>query len=1409
MFTNSEGVKTLMPNAVPLQSSNDEPSPNLRECSDEAGSSEELVACRVCLAADGRLYAISGSGLEDALAALTGVMLPVEDTLPRHLCVFCMARLSKCAAFRDSCRRSTALLQTLLEKGPLKMNVIKAFNRKLRQQTNNLTCIKVFHFGTDSFIEIMPLIKNETSESLDEEAKCAETEYIDSENIIKKDASDVNVCALELPIEKRERPRRNFKSRAKHIMEYIKVELGIDDNADSELDDTVEPGVNDSSDVDSDTSEETLAAVKKRKKSRVTLVKENTAEQPKKCDIFNTEDKHPTDVDTDRPEATTKLRKSVGIKSANTSAVEKKNNRKTKALSAEEQKEKVVKRKKNNKPVYSCDLCEKEYKSESSLKMHKSRHDPDTSKETLATFKKDAFLEFGKKYNFEIKLLSKDEQKQRIQERLKSRATYGCDVCGKDHCKERTLMAHKTSYHDPLLCLHTMRTQDTKPNSPLDYTDAFRTQPEHPQSKQQVVVVVLQVVGPCARSARIATTILLANPAVKQQCLHCCVSAWRSLPFECDVCFYRFRIRQELRKHQLEDRHRLILTCNECRHVTRNRTYAKEHYLMHRGKTFACPYCELKYDHQSSYYGHIRQQHPGENEACDQCGETFAGKVGLLVHKRMQHKNDKPNGEFKCKDCDVKFSSGVALQRHLELSAGAGAGVPHAALWPCAACGDSCGSDTALKHHTAEKHPPEQHYCQKCNKTFSDAASFALHVERKHRNRRASYVRLRERHARVVCEVCGKVFMVSERSASVTLDAIAILDTGECLATLQYHMNVHLGLTPYQCQHCPKAFTNKFKLQIHMRIHTGEKPYKCEQCPQAFSARGNFTRHMKNVHLRVQVECDKCGKTMGAGSLTAHIRAVHMNQRQVRRKRNRTNKTQARIAESVPSSLILRAQWVLALGPLRDDSYVCSRHFDETMFMSRDMKKLAPNAVPMQVLDTPLNKEPSINRRECFAEESCGEPSDELVACRACLAADGRLYAISGSGLEDTLAALTGAALPPDDSFPRHLCVFCMARLSKCAAFRDSCRRSTVLLRTLLEKGTLKMNDVKAIDRNSHELTYNLACNKVFEFSTDPLLTVPPEIKTESDEGPHEVTAFVDVECKGRKDSIKNDVDRHSFEVPIEKHEVTEVKLVKLKTENSNAHSEAADYMDTEVKNDTSDYDTDSSEETLAAVKRGKRKRVKAEKENTSKNSKKCKSKSGKSKISKVTKAVDDVGDKAVEAPKKTRRLRKTVGVKTDTETAFEKKFNCKTKLLSKEEQKQEVEERKRNNKSAYSCELCGKGFKKENTLMTHKSYHDPSLPAECDVCRLRFRSRRSLLKHQDCHRATFTCNECGNVSRNRKEIARKRPLPYAQGTTYTCPYCQIVYNHQTSYYNHIRVQHPGENEACDECGETFAAGGG
>lgn len=53
----------------------------------------------------------------------------------------------------------------------------------------------------------------------------------------------------------------------------------------------------------------------------------------------------------------------------------------------------------------------------------------------------------------------------------------------------------------------------------------------------------------------------------------------------------------------------------------------------------------------------------------------------------------------------------------------------------------------------------------------------------------------------------------------------------------------------------------------------------------------------RQVHLRVQVECDTCGKTMGAGSLAAHVRAVHRNQPYGRRKRDRPGK-HVRVPES-------------------------------------------------------------------------------------------------------------------------------------------------------------------------------------------------------------------------------------------------------------------------------------------------------------------------------------------------------------------------------------------------------------------------------------------------------------------------------------------------------------------------------
>ncbi|XP_073966484.1 zinc finger Y-chromosomal protein-like [Choristoneura fumiferana] len=276
----------------------------------------------------------------------------------------------------------------------------------------------------------------------------------------------------------------------------------------------------------------------------------------------------------------------------------------------------------------------------------------------------------------------------------------------------------------------------------------------------------------------------------------------QSLPHECDACRLRFRSRLKLLKHRQS--HRAVYTCNECGYASRFRTYVKNHWLMHKGTTYTCPYCQIVYNHQTSYYNHIRIQHPGENEACYECGETFAAGRGMNLHKALAHRtSDKSNAKHKCKDCGVKFLNAEALQRHEEL----GAGVPHAALWPCAACGDSCGSDTALKAHAAEQHT-DRHHCDECNKTFLNSESFELHVQRKHMNKRAVEGPFRPRvgvgrrqPCVYVCEICGKVFKNS--------------------TLLQYHMNGHLAVKPFQCKQCPKTFPRQGALNLHMRVHTG------------------------------------------------------------------------------------------------------------------------------------------------------------------------------------------------------------------------------------------------------------------------------------------------------------------------------------------------------------------------------------------------------------------------------------------------------------------------------------------------------------------------------------------------------------------------------------------------------------
>ncbi|KAI8441633.1 hypothetical protein MSG28_015195 [Choristoneura fumiferana] len=466
-----------------------------------------------------------------------------------------MTRLSKCAAFRDRCHRSTALLRTLVEEELLTMNNIKMVDRETHKLTNGLTLAALYHFQTHPVLDILPAFSENQNKDTQQEPDYTEIEYLETDN----GAEYLDIGDSKATIDGDE---------------DIKVEM-VNENSDanSDDDDDVEyKPENDISDVDTDTLEEALVAIERERKSvkpGKDIVKYGEVNKNVKTKVY----KYPTGVETDESEETIEIRRKV----------------------------------KNKKHL---------------LQKHSTK--TTTVKKSLF---KESLAAFSKDFNCTIKVLNKEQQRQEVEERKgNNKSAYCCDLCGKGFRKKSAVMKH-LSYHDP------------------------------------------------------------------------------SLPHECDACRLRFRSRLKLLKHRQS--HRAVYTCNECGYASRFRTYVKNHWLMHKGTTYTCPYCQIVYNHQTSYYNHIRIQHPGENEACDECGETFAAGRGMNLHKALAHRmSDKSNAKHKCKDCDVKFLNAEALQRHEEL----GAGVPHAALWPCAACGDSCGSDTALKAHAAEQHT-DRHHC--------------------------------------------------------------------------------------------------------------------------------------------------------------------------------------------------------------------------------------------------------------------------------------------------------------------------------------------------------------------------------------------------------------------------------------------------------------------------------------------------------------------------------------------------------------------------------------------------------------------------------------------------------------------------------------------------------------------------
>ncbi|XP_061727244.1 zinc finger protein 345-like [Cydia pomonella] len=680
----------------------------------------ELLACRICLAWDVKLYHIRESGLDQMFSELMGISLTASDALPQYLCSWCRTLLLKAVRLRACSRRSDSLLrQALTHQQTITTAYIRTIDRSIHKLTHTLSQnLKTnIHYYTeqDKTLEnVHPdidIIKDEIEQN--------ENGFNDKVDKIKTDILQINIIESDIKVfdincdgvadnsddsdEDSKMNLQEYKYKMENNLEpqpalvEVKIGTGLD--------------------------HQIKKVAKRHSLKQVNVERLQNKKRGSKSNKVRKKNKETNEIKT----KTIKEKDSEPGRFFTIEEIEdfvKKHNFEIQYLTEEEMVEDMERRKVSDRYKYckfKCNLCYKGFLTSTTFDNHmKKDHDPRNAKNECR------LCRVSYRYGFYLKQHVQNAHRLRLR----------CAECGEGVWGRKECVAHAARHAGTTRqCKHCGK-HFLKKSS---YTWHMRA--AHP--------VENSARGSCELCGEIYTSAkgLKAHKLLAH-------NKHSASEFQCNRCRAQFDNKEALAKHQHQQVNDKcdpdLSACAACGAGCAGAEARLRHMrAAHDVDIFTCDLCNKSFLSKPSLSTHIDRVHLGirplqhhqltqykkhskrpvqhrtreHDHMCEHCGKAYTTHQFLKNHQ-MTHTGERP---FKCDRCPKGFTTAVQLTWHTRTHTGE-------RPFQCDQCHQAFSLEGNLRRHRKAVHLGLRKNvpCPRCEKTFSTNSTMKLHVRTVH-----------------------------------------------------------------------------------------------------------------------------------------------------------------------------------------------------------------------------------------------------------------------------------------------------------------------------------------------------------------------------------------------------------------------------------------------------------------------------------------------------------------------------------------------------------------------------------------------------------------------------------------------------------------------------------------------------